>query len=104
MSMKQPWILYVTSDPPDQGSIYQLALSRLGEAVKAQGIEVVRAHSCEDGLIVAQGSSSYSAVAIDWNLGETSDMREEPVMAIIRAIREKSLRIHRSYLSKLARQ
>ena len=55
MSMNNPWVLYVTSDPPDKGSVYRLALQRLGEAVQKQGIEVVRAHSCEDGLIIARG-------------------------------------------------
>lgn len=93
MSMNEPWILYVTSDPPDQGSVFQLALSRLGEAVQKLGIQVIRAHSCEDGLIAARGSASYSAVAIDWDLGETADMREGPVLEIIRAVREKSLRL-----------
>ena len=37
MSMNQPWILYITSDPPDQGSVYRLALERLGEAVQKAG-------------------------------------------------------------------
>jgi arginine decarboxylase len=93
MSMNEPWILYVTSDPPDQGSVFQLTLKRLADAVEQHGIKVVRAHSCEDGLVVARGSASYSAVLIDWDLGETADMREEPVVAIIRAVREKSLRL-----------
>lgn len=93
MSMNGPWILYVTSDPPDRGSVYQLALARLAEAVQKKGIKAVRAHSCEDGLIVARGSASYSAVLIDWDIGETADMAEGPVLGIIRAVREKSLRI-----------
>ena len=93
MSMNEPWVLYVTSDPPDQGSVYQLALTRLAEAVQKQGIQVTRANSAEDGLIVARSSAAYAAVVIDWDLGETADMREEPVLAIVRAVRERSLRI-----------
>jgi arginine decarboxylase len=93
MSMNNPWVLYITSDPPDQGSVYELALTRLGDAVRKLGIEVIRAHTCEDGQIIARGSASYSAVAIDWDLGETADMREKAASAIIRAVREKSLRI-----------
>lgn len=93
MSMNNPWVLYVTSDPPDQGSVYELALTRLGDAVRALGIEVVRAHTWEDGLIIANGSASYAAVAIDWDLGETGEQNEDAVTAIIAAIRKKSLRI-----------
>ncbi len=93
MSMNHPWILYVTSDLPDAGSVYALALQRLGKAVQDRGIEVVRALSCEDGLAIVRGKPSYSAIAIDWNLGETADMAEKPVMQIIRAIREKSLNV-----------
>jgi arginine decarboxylase len=93
VSMNEPWILYVTSDSPDQGSVFQLTLKRLADAVEQHGIKVVRAHSCEDGLVVARGSASYSALLLDWDLGETADMREEPAVAIIRAVREKSLRL-----------
>ena len=32
--MNAPWILFVTSDPPDSGSVYRLALERLGTALK----------------------------------------------------------------------
>jgi arginine decarboxylase len=93
MSMNNPWVLYVTSDPPDQGSVYELALTRLGDAVRKIGIEVVRAHTWEDGLIIARGSASYSAVAIDWDLGETADLQGKAAAAIIAAVRQKSLRI-----------
>lgn len=93
MSMNEPWVLFVTSDPPDEGSVYRLSLARLGEAVQKQGIRVTRATSCQDGLIVARGSASYSALVIDWDLGETAAMGEDPVSEIIRAVREKSLRI-----------
>ncbi|WP_130618018.1 Orn/Lys/Arg decarboxylase N-terminal domain-containing protein [Dyella amyloliquefaciens] len=93
MSMNRPWILYVTSDLPDEGSVLRLALTRLGQAVRDHGIEVIQALSCEDGLAIARGKPSYSAVAIDWNLGETSAMAESPVMTIVRAVREKSLRV-----------
>ena len=93
MSMNNPWVLYVTSDPPDQGSVYELALTRLGDAVRKIGIEVVRAHTWEDGLIIARGSASYSAVAIDWDLGETADLEGKAAAAIIAAVRQKSLRI-----------
>jgi len=93
MSMNRPWILYVTSDLPNEGSELRLALARLGKAVQDRGIEVVQALSCEDGLALARGKPSYSAVAIDWNLGETAAMAEKPVMSIIRAVREKSLRV-----------
>ena len=41
MSMTKPWVLYVTTDLPDQGSAYALALARLGQAVQDQGIEVL---------------------------------------------------------------
>lgn len=100
MSMTNPWVLYVTTDLPDQGSAYALALTRLGQAVQDQGIEVLRAHSCEDGLIIAQGSASYSCVAIDWDLGETAGMSEKAVLEIIRSVREKSLRIPIFLLSR----
>ncbi|HTO27305.1 MAG TPA: Orn/Lys/Arg decarboxylase N-terminal domain-containing protein, partial [Devosia sp.] len=93
MSMNAPWILVVTSDPPDSGSVFRFALQRLGEAMKQQGIEVVPTHSWEDGLGVARGSATYSGVAIDWNLGETAQPREDEVLAIIQAVRRKSLRI-----------
>ncbi|TBR39371.1 MULTISPECIES: Orn/Lys/Arg decarboxylase N-terminal domain-containing protein [Dyella] len=93
MSMNHPWMLYVTTDLPDEGSVYQLALARLGHAIQAQGIEVVRAMSCEDGLAVARGKPSYSVIAIDWNLGETAAMGEAEVMKIVHAVRDKSLRI-----------
>lgn len=93
MSMNNPWVLYVTSDPPDQGSVYELALTRLGDAVRKLGIAVERAHTWEDGLIIAKGSASYAAVAIDWDLGETGEQNEEAVTGIISAIRKKSLRI-----------
>ncbi|MBV8156392.1 MAG: hypothetical protein JO278_01980, partial [Dyella sp.] len=93
MSMNRPWILYVTSDLPNEGSELRQALARLGKAVQDRGIEVVQALSCEDGLALARGKPSYSAVAIDWNLGETAAMAEQPVMSIIRAVREKSLRV-----------
>ena len=58
MSMNKPWLLYVTADPPDEGSAYRLALARLGDAIRAHGVEVVRALNCEDGLIVAHGRSA----------------------------------------------
>lgn len=91
--MTQPWVLYVTSDPPDEGSVYRLALERLGHAVREHGMEVVRAHSWQDGLIAARGSATYSAVVIDWDLGETTDCSEAPVTEIIQEVRRKSLRL-----------
>ena len=106
MSMNKPWLLYVTADPPDEGSAYRLALVRLGDAVRAQGIEVVRALNCEDGVIVAHGQASYSAIIIDWDLGETAKMTESPALAIIRAVREKSLLVPiflRRHLKRLMR-
>jgi arginine decarboxylase len=102
MSMNKPWLLYVTADPPDEGSAYRLALVRLGDAVRAQGIEVVRALNCEDGVIVAHGQASYSAIIIDWDLGETAKMTESPALAIIRAVREKSLLVPIFLLSRNA--
>ncbi|WP_267221243.1 Orn/Lys/Arg decarboxylase N-terminal domain-containing protein [Dyella silvae] len=93
MSMNRPWILYITSDLPNEGTGLRLALARLGKAVQDHGIEVVQAQSCEDGVAIARGKPSYSAVVIDWNLGETAAMAEKPVMSIIRAVREKSLRV-----------
>lgn len=36
MSMTNPWVLYVTTDLPDQGSAYALALTRLGQAVRTR--------------------------------------------------------------------
>ena len=65
----------------------------MGAALKQQGIDVLRTQSWEDGLGVARGSATYSGVAIDWDLGETADARESEVMAIIQAVRRKSLRI-----------
>lgn len=61
---------------------------------------MLRAHSCEDGLIIAQGSASYSCVAIDWDLGETARMSEKAVLEIIHGVREKSLRIPIFLLSR----
>jgi len=37
MSMTNPWVLYVTTDLPDQGSAYALALTRLGQAAARRG-------------------------------------------------------------------
>jgi arginine decarboxylase len=34
MSMNHPWILCVTSDLPDEGSAFRLALTRLGKAIE----------------------------------------------------------------------
>jgi arginine decarboxylase len=93
MSMNAPWVLVVTSDPPDSGSVYQFALQRLAEAMKQQNIDVVRTHSWADGLSAARSSATYSGVAIDWNLGETAEPSEQDVLAIIQAVRRKSLRI-----------
>lgn len=93
MSMNKPWVLFITSDPPDEGSAFRLVLERMGDAIRAHGIEVIRALTCADGLAIAQGSATYSCVAIDWNLGETAAMSESAVLSIIGAIREKSLRI-----------
>lgn len=93
MSMNHPWILFVTTDLPDEGSVFRLALSRLGHAIEEHGIKVVRAMSGEDGLAIARGKPSYSAVAIDWDLGETGTMAEESAMKIVRAVREKSLKV-----------
>ena len=103
MSMNKPWLLYVTADPPDEGSAYRLALVRLGDAIRAQGIEVVRALNCEDGVFIAHGQASYSAIVIDWDLGETAKMTESPALAIIKAAREKSMRIPIFLLSRNAR-
>ncbi|WP_266182690.1 Orn/Lys/Arg decarboxylase N-terminal domain-containing protein [Dyella humicola] len=100
MSMNNPWLLYITSDPPDEGSAFRLALERIGKAIQDRGIEVVRALTCEDGLAIAQGSATYSCVAVDWDLGETAEMSESEVLKIIRAVREKSLRIPIFLLSR----
>ena len=102
MSMNKPWLLYVTADPPEEGSAYRRARVRLGDAVRAHGIEVVRALNCEDGIIIARGQASYSAIIIDWDLGETAKMSESPALAIIRAVREKSLLIPIFLLSRNA--
>ena len=93
MSMNHPWILFVTTDLPDEGSAFRMALSRLGKAIEDRGIQVVQAMSGEDGLAIARGKPSYSAVAIDWDLGETGTMAEESAMKIVRAVREKSLKV-----------
>ncbi|RDI96963.1 arginine decarboxylase [Dyella solisilvae] len=93
MSMNHPWVLYVTSDVPHAGSAYFLALSRLAKAVQESDIEVVRALNCEDAVALARGTASYSAVAIDWGLGDSTAMSEKSVAEIIRAIRDKSLRV-----------
>ncbi|MHA6203660.1 Orn/Lys/Arg family decarboxylase [Dyella soli] len=103
MSMNRPWVLYVTSDLPDEGSVYRFALQRLGTAIRERGIQVVQAITCEDGLVIARGSASYSAVAIDWDLGETAKMSEAPALAIIRAVREKSVRVPIFLFSRNAR-
>lgn len=100
MSMNKPWVIYITSDPPDEGSPFRLALERLGDAMRAHGIQVVRALSCEDGLAIAKSTATYACVAIDWDIGETAEMSESAVLSIIRAVRQKSLRIPIFLLSR----
>jgi hypothetical protein len=88
MSMNDPWILYVTSDPPDQGSVSKLsARKRLGRRrVSSTGLEGrQRRHSCR----TAWSARAPRRPTRRWrSTGTWAKPRRwprQPVLAIIRA-------------------
>ncbi len=68
-------------------------MERLVEAIGAEGYEVVRTTSPEDGLSLVTSDPSYSTILLDWDLEGDSQFEERAALDIIRGVRHRNKKV-----------
>jgi arginine decarboxylase len=66
------------------------ALRQLGDALEQLGYSVVRASSTGEGLTLVNSHPVFSAVVLDWDLGDGKRCSHEAAQAIVQGIRARS--------------
>ncbi|MHB1021490.1 MAG: Orn/Lys/Arg family decarboxylase [Acidobacteriaceae bacterium] len=87
------WVLLIASDVGGTDSVSDRAMERLCEAIKAEGYEVVRTSTPEDGLALVRSDPSHSAILLDWDLPEDHQFDERAALKIIRAVRRRNKKV-----------
>ena len=59
------WVLLIASEVGGTDSVSDRAMERLVEAIAAEGYEVVRTSTPEDGLLLVTSDPSHSAILLD---------------------------------------
>ncbi len=68
-------------------------MERLVDAIKAEGYEVVRTTTPEDGLSLVKSDPSHSAILLDWDLESDTQFDERAAIKILRAVRRRNKRV-----------
>src|SRR6201996_830794 len=92
MSEKR-WVLLIASEVGRTDSVSDRALERLVDAIGAEGYEVNRTSTPEDGLSLVTSDPSYSAVLLDWDLEGDSQFEERAALDIIRGVRHRNKKV-----------
>lgn len=87
------WVLLIASDVGGTDSVSDRAMERLCDAIKAEGYEVVRTSTPEDGLALVRSDPSHSAILLDWDLPEDHQFDERAALKIIRAVRRRNKKV-----------
>src|SRR3984957_17298894 len=87
------WVLLIASEVGGTDSVSDRAMERLVEAIAAEGYEVVRTSTPEDGLSLVTSDPSHSAILLDWDLEGENQFDERAALRIIRAVRRRNKKV-----------
>ncbi len=87
------WVLLIASEVGGTDSVSDRAMERLVDAIKAEGYEVVRTTTPEDGLSLVKSDPSHSAILLDWDLESDTQFDERAAIKILRAVRRRNKRV-----------
>jgi arginine decarboxylase len=87
------WVLLIASEVGNTDSVSDRAMERLVDAIKAEGYEVVRTTTPEDGLSLVKSDPSHSAILLDWDLESDTQFDERAAIKILRAVRRRNKRV-----------
>ena len=87
------WVLLIASEVGGTDSVSDRAMERLVEAIAAEGYEVVRTSTPEDGLSLVTSDPSHSAILLDWDLEGDNQFDERAALKILRAVRRRNKKI-----------
>src|SRR5487761_2349332 len=87
------WVLLIASEVGGTDSVSDRAMERLVEAIAAEGYEVVRTSTPEDGLSLVTSDPSHSAILLDWDLEGDNQFDERAALKILRAVRHRNKKI-----------
>ena len=62
----------------------------LADELRARGIEVVEAYSCEDGLATVSSDSAIHCVLVNWTLGDNDKRSHDQATELLRALRARN--------------
>jgi arginine decarboxylase len=69
------------------------AVRALTEELRARGIEVVEAFSCEDGLATVVSDSAIHCVFVNWTLGKNDRRSHAQATELLRALRNRNAKV-----------
>ena len=69
------------------------AVRALADELKARGIEVVEAYSCEDGTATVTSDSALHCVLVNWTLGNNDRRSHDQATELLRALRARNATI-----------
>ena len=69
------------------------AVRALADELKARGIDVVEAYSCEDGTATVTSDSALHCVLVNWTLGNNDRRSHEQATELLRALRARNATI-----------
>ena len=87
------WVLLIASEVGGTDSVSDRAMERLVDAIAAEGYEVVRTSTPEDGLSLVTSDPSHSAILLDWDLEGDNQLDELAALKILRAVRRRNKKI-----------
>jgi arginine decarboxylase len=86
----QSSVLLISPDGDPGHASADAALTRLGDALRALGYALVRASSTDEGLALVNAQQVFSAVVLDWDLGDGKRCSRDAALAIIDRVRTRS--------------
>jgi arginine decarboxylase len=92
MSHKLP-VLIIASEKYGDGSVSDLAMKRLMEAIHSLGYEIMTTITPEDGLAQIVSCPGFGCIILDWDLPGGGQFSEKAAEDIIKAIRDRDRRI-----------
>ena len=66
------------------------AVRALADELRARGIEVVEAYSCDDGLAVVGSDSAIHCVLVNWTLGDNDKRSHDQATELLRSLRARN--------------
>lgn len=86
-------MLLIASELGGTESVSDRAMERLVNAIKAEGYEVVRTSTPEDGLSLVTSDPSYSTILLDWDLEGENQFDQRAALRILRTVRRRNKKI-----------